>query len=111
MTPLELTNPDYVEGDKAYESWDLKIKLPTAKVESVLKTLQQQVKAAPYFPNASAIGGQVASGARVQAIEALVASWVLIILYLWIRFQGVAFGLAAVIALIHDVLVMLARSP
>ena len=31
----------------------------------------------------------------------------LIILYLWIRFQGVAFGLAAVIALIHDVLVML----
>ena len=36
-----------------------------------------------------------------------VLSWSLIILYLWIRFQGVAFGLAAVIALIHDVLVML----
>ncbi len=35
------------------------------------------------------------------------ASWCLIILYLWIRFQRVAFGVAAVIALIHDVLVML----
>ena len=35
------------------------------------------------------------------------ASWICIIIYLWVRFQGVAFGLAAVIALIHDVLVML----
>ena len=34
-------------------------------------------------------------------------SWLLIIIYLWIRFQGVAFGVAAVIALVHDVLVML----
>lgn len=44
---------------------------------------------------------------RVWAGVALVLSWSLIIGYLWIRFQGVAFGLAAVIALIHDVLVML----
>ena len=35
------------------------------------------------------------------------ASWVCIIIYLWIRFQGVAFGLAAVVALVHDVFVML----
>ena len=35
------------------------------------------------------------------------ASWVCIIIYLWVRFQGVAFGLAAVVALIHDVFVML----
>jgi SecD/SecF fusion protein len=32
---------------------------------------------------------------------------VITIIYLWIRFQGVAFGLAAVVALIHDVFVML----
>ena len=35
------------------------------------------------------------------------ASWLCIIIYLWVRFQGVAFGVAAVVALIHDVLVML----
>ena len=63
----------------------------------------------PYFPDVDAIGGAVASDTRYYAVIALVASWVLIILYLWIRFQGVAFGLAAVIALIHDVLVMLGR--
>ena len=49
----------------------------------------------------------MATGTRYQAVYALVASWTLIIIYLWVRFQGVAFGLAAVIALIHDVLVML----
>ena len=43
----------------------------------------------------------------MQAIYALVASWICMIIYLWVRFQGVAFGLAAVVALIHDVFVML----
>ena len=49
----------------------------------------------------------MATETQYWAVVALVASWGLIILYLWIRFQAVAFGLAAVIALIHDVLVML----
>ena len=102
-----MTNPEYTEGDKAYFSWGLRIKLPPAQTEKMLKTLQKQVAAVPYFPGASQIGGAVASGTRMQAVYALVTSWVLIIIYLWVRFQGVAFGLAAVIALIHDVLVML----
>ena len=70
-------------------------------------SLQTQVKAVPYFHSSSHIGGTVAADAELKAVYALVASWVLIIIYLWVRFQGVAFGLAAVIALIHDVLVML----
>jgi SecD/SecF fusion protein len=107
QVPFELTNPDYSEGDAPYKSWNLKIKLPPEKTELVLKTLKKQVEATPYFPSVSTIGGAVARGTQIQAVEALVASWTLIIIYLWIRFQGVAFGLAAVIALIHDVLVML----
>jgi SecD/SecF fusion protein len=38
---------------------------------------------------------------------ALLASLMGIILYIWIRFQRVIFGLAAVVALVHDVLVTL----
>ena len=49
----------------------------------------------------------MAGNTQLVAIYALVASWICIIIYLWVRFQGVAFGLAAVIALIHDVFVML----
>ena len=108
QTPPDLSNPDYVEGsDMPSFTWTLRIKLPPAKAAKVLETLQRQVREAPYFPGASAIGSTVAQGTQLQAIYALVASWTLIIIYLWVRFQGVAFGLAAVIALIHDVLVML----
>jgi SecD/SecF fusion protein len=37
-----------------------------------------------------------------------VASWIGMLVYLWIRFQKVSFGVAAVVALIHDVLISLA---
>jgi len=107
-TPFELTNPEYVERDTTpYDHWTLRIKLPRQKTEAVLAAVGHEVDQMPYFPDVDAIGPSVASDTRYYAVIALVASWVLIILYLWIRFQGVAFGLAAVIALIHDVLVML----
>jgi SecD/SecF fusion protein len=103
------------EGVKKSERWDLKLAprsegknpLTAAKFQAVLDTLKREVAKLPYFPIEDNIGSAVANDTRFWAVVALVSSWSLIILYLWIRFQGVAFGLAAVIALIHDVLVML----
>jgi SecD/SecF fusion protein len=109
-TPLEIKSTDvnYEEGSKApYQDWVVRIGLPQEKAEAVFNSVKEKLSQAPYFPASNAIGGAVAVATRYQAIYALLASWVLIILYLWIRFQGVAFGLAAVIALVHDVLVML----
>lgn len=60
------------------------------------------------FPTNSDVGGQVAKDAQWQAFAAIIASCIGIILYVWIRFQNVAFGVAGVVALIHDVLVTLA---
>ena len=60
-----------------------------------------------YFPTTSGVGGQIAKQTQFQALAAIVASLLGIIAYVWIRFQNVAFGLAAVVALIHDVLVVL----
>jgi SecD/SecF fusion protein len=108
--PLEIKANDktYEEGSKTpYQDWTVKIGLPPEKAEDVFNSVKQKLSQSPYFPASNAIGGAVAVTTRYQAMYALLASWVLIILYLWIRFQGVAFGLAAVIALIHDVLVML----
>lgn len=48
---------------------------------------------------------QVSGEAQVKAYVALTLSWMLIIIYLWFRFGNIAWGLAAVVALIHDVLV------
>jgi SecD/SecF fusion protein len=40
-----------------------------------------------------------------MAIYAILASMVMIVVYVWVRFQNIVFGLAAVVALVHDVLV------
>jgi len=84
-----------------------KIALTPDKVKAVLDDVKSAVAKQAYFPGVDSMGSAVAKDTRFWACVALVLSWSLIILYLWIRFQGVAFGLAAVIALIHDVLVML----
>ena len=109
---IDLFSPD---GSTKSENWDLKLTpsftganpLTPEKFQAVLATLKSELQKTPYFPIEDNIGSAVANDTRFWAVVALVSSWSLIILYLWIRFQGVAFGLAAVIALIHDVLVML----
>ncbi len=83
------------------------VKLTRELVEKVLNNVKAEVEKQPYFPGLDKLGSAVAGDTRFWACVALVLSWTLIIGYLWIRFQGVAFGLAAVIALIHDVFVML----
>ena len=56
---------------------------------------------------AKEVGERFAQKAWLRALAAMVASLIGIIAYIWIRFQKVSFGLAAVVALIHDVLVVL----
>lgn len=56
------------------------------------------------FSAVDSIGGSVARKMAIDGIKALVFSWVGVILYLAIRFE-LMFGIAAVIALIHDVLI------
>jgi SecD/SecF fusion protein len=50
----------------------------------------------------AAIAGQTVG----QAIFAIVLSWLMIVLYLWLRFGSIRWGLAAVICLIHDTLIV-----
>jgi SecD/SecF fusion protein len=107
-TPFELSNKDYREDDRtAYANWTLKTVLPKARAEGLLKAVSDSIAATPIFPASSTIGSAVAGKTQQLAILSLVASWICMIVYLWVRFQGVAFGLAAVVALVHDVFVML----
>ena len=50
----------------------------------------------------------MASETRTLALIATLASWVIIIVYLWWRFRSFTYGLAAVLAVVHDVLITLA---
>ncbi|MBN2563044.1 MAG: protein translocase subunit SecD [Phycisphaerae bacterium] len=47
---------------------------------------------------------QVSGEAQMDAYLALALSWLVIIAYVWFRFGNIRWGLAAVIALIHDVI-------
>ena len=54
------------------------------------------------------VGPVVGRALRQQAILGLLLSFVAIIIYVWFRFRSIQYGLAGVIALIHDVLVTVA---
>ena len=48
----------------------------------------------------------IAAGAAQSAIIAIVMSWIAIVLYVWVRFGSIRWGLAAVVCLIHDVVIV-----
>ncbi len=54
-----------------------------------------------------AVGPKIGSELKSDAIKAILLSMVLIILYIWWRFKQIQFGIAAVAALLHDVLITL----
>lgn len=56
------------------------------------------------FDRLENFGGAVAGETRTLAVVAIALSWLVIIVYLWFRFKSVSYGLAAVLALVHDVL-------
>jgi SecD/SecF fusion protein len=93
---------------KPCREWDLLTSLEVEPARRLVERIEATVAGTPLYLSANAIGGKVAGNTRVTAAYALAASLGLIVLYIWIRFQNVAFGLAAVIALAHDVLIALA---
>jgi SecD/SecF fusion protein len=59
------------------------------------------------FERSEVFGGTVAGETRTLALIATVASWLIIIAYLWWRFHSFTYGFAAVLAVVHDVLITL----
>jgi SecD/SecF fusion protein len=93
---------------RPYQTWALSTELDPAKTRTVLERVATKLANTPVYLSANEIGGKVAGNTKVTAVYALLASLLMIVLYVWVRFQNVAFGLAAVVALAHDVLVAVA---
>jgi SecD/SecF fusion protein len=87
----------------------LQTNLDPTVVQRALNTLAAELPndASLAFERLENFGAAVARDTQLVAVMAIVASWLVIIAYLWLRFKSLAFGLAAVIALVHDVLVAL----
>jgi SecD/SecF fusion protein len=89
------------------EEWELRTTVPPDRMRPVLEKIAGDLSSAPYFPSVTSFGPKVAGSTRQNAILALGASLVMIIAYIWFRFDKVMFGISAVVALLHDVLVTL----
>jgi len=87
--------------------WKIKLSLPVDQSEKVLERMSSKLDSTPVWPSSSKIGSKVAGDMQTMAIASIIFCLIGIVGYIWFRFQSVNFGIAAVAALVHDVLVTL----
>ena len=112
LDKAEITNPtsrfEIVPGETA-DRLVLRTDLEPDVARNELKVLAATLQNDPnlLFERITNFGGTVAGETRTLALIATIASWLIIVAYLWFRFNSLVYGLAAVIAVVHDVLVTL----
>ncbi|MCA9132109.1 MAG: protein translocase subunit SecD [Planctomycetales bacterium] len=98
----------WVEDDlSGFATWSVSLPLEEAAANTVVSTLTTEMQKQPKWLSLSQIGTRVAGEMQQRAIAAILLSLVFIVAYIWFRFQKVAYGLAAVVALVHDVIITL----
>jgi SecD/SecF fusion protein len=103
-----LTSEGFESGsDISRELWTVRTTLPSDQAEELFQRANKALSEKPFFPASNKIGAAVASATQQQAAMAMIASLVLILAYIWFRFSQVMFGVAGVVAVVHDVLVTL----
>lgn len=109
---VKVDSPDTEPGESSAatmsKTWKVEFNnISPIDADDIVGQWSKDFNSRPYFPTSSKVGGQIAKKMQGQALFAVVLSLLAIILYVWFRFQNLAFGLAAVIALIHDVTIVL----
>ncbi len=108
---MTLERPIMPNGDPALGPKELELRtdLPPDQAKAHFAKIKTALREDPaqLFERVEVFSGAVASDTRTLAILAIVASWLIIVAYLWYQFKSVTYGLAAVLALVHDVLITL----
>ncbi len=81
--------------------------LPAEDLKMALDDMQKTLAESPLFDEVNTFTSAVASEMKGNALLAIILTNLAIIAYIWFRFQNVTFGIAAVVALVHDVLITL----
>ncbi len=76
-------------------------------LKTALNTMQAVMETTAILDEVNSFDSSVASEMQESALLAMLISLIAIVAYVWFRFQRITFGLAAVAALVHDVLVVL----
>jgi SecD/SecF fusion protein len=100
-------SPEFRSGSSTrIKEWNLRLGgADQTTARQVLSHLETDIEGMAMFPLANKIGGRVSSNMQVDALKALFISLLGMVVYLWVRFEKLIYGLAAATALIHDVLI------
>ena len=96
------------ESLNGYTDWKITLPFDSPSATAVVEKMKEKLRSQPVWESVSKIESRVAGEMQRRAIAGLLLSLVFIIGYIWFRFQRLAYGIAAVIALVHDVLITLA---
>jgi SecD/SecF fusion protein len=78
-----------------------------ADMQKALASMQQTMASSPAFDQVNKFEGAVAEEMKQKALMAMGLSFIAMIVYLWFRFERIVYGLALVLAVIHDCLLVL----
>ncbi len=106
-----ITGDGNVQAQKVSGSTEVIIKtrtLTVAERETLNEALSTQFGVDTEKITAETISSTISSEMRGDAIIAVLIATVCMLLYIWLRFRDIRFAASAVVALLHDVLVVLA---
>jgi SecD/SecF fusion protein len=95
------------ESSVPVKDWTVYLPFDASTTQAIGDKLREQIRSQPVWQSISKIEGSVATEMQQRAWAGLFLSLVFIAAYIWFRFQKLAYGIAAVIGLIHDVLITL----
>jgi SecD/SecF fusion protein len=93
---------------RGYSRWNVVLTGITQADTDKIKLELLQNDGVTFFHQTQKFGAQIAGDMQMLALTAMLFSFAGIITYIWLRFQHLTYGIAAVVALLHDVLVTLA---
>lgn len=113
VVPLieEITGDGYVQPQKVTGTNEVIIKTRTLSLEereALNSTLVEHFGVEEEKITAESISATISNEMKQDAILAVLVATVCMLIYIWLRFKDIRFGASAVIALVHDVLVVLA---
>ena len=113
VVPLieDITGDGYVQTQKVAGTNEVIIKTRTLEVderEAFNKAMVDNFAVDEAKITTETISSTISSEMKSSAIVAIVVAAICMLVYIWIRFKDLRFGTSAVLALLHDVLVVLA---
>jgi len=80
-------------------------------LSSAIAAMEKKLATSPLFEEVTNFSVATGSETQKQAILAMALSLVSMVVYMWFRFENVAWGMGAAVALVHDVLIAAGALP